>query len=197
MQGFSRLTWAATPAFTIWRLWWRPGGTDCLLFLMICPTGAASSCGASTTTKVRHKRPQIQYCLSNLSTERHTFRSTCMHFMQVVWILQGDTLMQTHSDCWFGFYQFHKVLFSKKATMFRTPSGSLYISKCQLATAISPSLSLQDIVHTHTLWHTHIFTLLSVQLSPAVTLKPFREAATAKCDVSSNLSSNSHSEALQ
>lgn len=52
--AFSQPTWAATTASMTWRQWWKPGGTDCLLSLMTCHTGAASSCGASITTKVWH-----------------------------------------------------------------------------------------------------------------------------------------------
>ena len=193
MQGFSRLTWAATPAFTIWRLWWRPGGTDCQLFLMICPTGAASSCGASTTTKVQHEWPQIQHCLSNLSPERHTFMSTC------------KTICRLYESCRVTLSCRHTLPVPQRALLkeghdvqnpFRV-SVHFQMSACYSTLSLSLSLSHCRTQCTHTLTHTHIFTLLSVQLSPAVTLKPFREAATAKCDVSSNLSSNSHSEALQ
>lgn len=85
MPGFSQLTWAATPASMTWRLWWKPGGTDCPLFLMTCPTGAASSCGVSTTTKVRHTDRSLTPVIL-----RHILY-LCSHscFVHVIRVLQG------------------------------------------------------------------------------------------------------------
>lgn len=113
--------------------------------------------------------------------------------LAIVHVLQDATLMADKlSHCCFGVHYFHEGLFFKRPWRAEPPQG---LSTLPNVSPLKHSLFHCRTQHTHT--QTHMFTLLSAQLSPAVTLKPFRKAATAKCDVSSNLSFNSYWEALK